>query len=132
MENELWPTIPDERTEPGVPDFARWGEAAPVVALSERLYSKTCTFASNIDDFGTRVSDPAVVNHIVNRLAFMGSHIADIVHLLSGKLDRSMIDPDHWLEVLEAFDGARRAFHEANGAAQAATAVMRNHTQIPR
>lgn len=115
-----------------MPDFARWGEAAPFVALSERLYSKTCTLASDIDDFGTRVSDPAVVNHIVNRLAFMGSHIADIVHSLSGKLDRSMIDLDHWLEVLEAFDGAKRAFREASGAAQAATEVLRNHTQFPR
>lgn len=132
MHNELWPTMPIERTEPGVPDFPRWGEAAPFVALSERLYSKTCMLASDIDEFGTRVSDPAVVNHIVNRLAFMGSRIADIVHSLSGKLDRSMIDLDHWLEVLEAFDGAKRAFHEANGAAQAATEVMRNHTQIPR
>lgn len=36
---------------PGVPDFPRWGEAAPFVALSERLYSKTCTLASDIDDF---------------------------------------------------------------------------------
>lgn len=132
MDKQLWPTAPGGYLEPGVPDFARWGEAAPFVALSERLYSKTCTLASNIDDFGTRVSDPAVVNHIVNRLAFVGSHIADIVHSLSGKLDRSMIDLDHWLEVLEAFDGAKRAFHEANGAAQAAAEVMRNHTQIPR
>ncbi|EHB57978.1 hypothetical protein MycrhDRAFT_0414 [Mycolicibacterium rhodesiae JS60] len=132
MENEIWPTMPIGSTEPGVPDFARWGEAAPFVALSERLFSKTCTLASDIDDFGTRVSDPAVVNHIVNRLAFMGSQIAHIVHSLSGKLDRSMIDLDHWLEVLEAFDSAKRAFHKANGAAQAATEVMRNHTQISR
>lgn len=124
--------MPTEPTEPGVPDFARWGEAAPFVALSECLYSKTCTLASDIDDFGTRVSNPEVVDHIVNRLAFMGSHIADIVHSLSGKLDRSMIDLDHWLEVLEAFDGAKRAFDEANGAAQAAAKVMHSHTQIPR
>lgn len=88
MHNELWPTMPIERTEPGVPDFPRWGEAAPFVALSERLYSKPCMLASDIDEFGTRVSDPAVVNHIVNRLAFMGSRIADIVHSLPGKLDR--------------------------------------------
>lgn len=131
-EQQLWHTAPSGRLEAGVPDFARWGEAAPFVALSERLYSNTCTLASDIDDFGTRVSDPAVVNHIVNRLAFVGSHIADIVYSLSGKLDRSMIDLDHWLEVLEAFDGAKRAFHEANGAAQAATEVMRSHMQVPR
>lgn len=73
-----------------------------------------------------------MIDHVVNLLAFMGSHIADIVHSLAGKLDRSTIDLDHWLEVLEAFDGAKRAFHEANEAAQAATKVMRNHTQIPR
>lgn len=115
-----------------MPDFPRWGDAAPFVALSERLFSKTCTLASDINDFGTRVSDSAVVNHIVNRLACMGWQIADIVHSLSGKLDRSMIDLDHWLEVLEAFDGAKRAFQEASGATQAATEVMRNHTQIPR
>ena len=132
MDEQLWHTAPSGHLEAGVPDFARWGEAAPFVTLSERLYSKTCTLASGVDDSGTRVSDPAVVNHIVNRLAFIGSHIADIVYSLSGKLDRSMIDRDHWLEVLEAFDGAKRAFHEANGAAQAATEVMRSHTEIPR
>lgn len=132
MDKQLWPTAPSGHLEPGVPDFPRWGDAAPFVALSERLFSKTCTLASDIDDFGTRVSDPAVVNHIVNRLACMGWQIADIVHSLSGKLDRSMIDLDHWLEVLEAFDGAKRAFQEASGATQAATEVMRNHTQIPR
>lgn len=102
-----------------------------MVALSERLYLKTCMLASDIDEFGTRVSDPAVVDHIVNRLAFMGSHIADIVQSLSAKLDRSVIDRDHWLEVLEALDRAQRAFREANGAARAATEVVRNHTQIP-
>ncbi|MDO3103722.1 hypothetical protein P5W02_13275 [Mycobacteroides abscessus subsp. abscessus] len=115
-----------------MPDFPRWGDAAPFVALSERLFSKTCTLASDIDDFGTRVSDPAVVNHIVNRLAGMSLISADIVRSLAGKLDRSMIDLDHWLEVLEAFDGAKRALQEASGATQAATEVMRNHTQIPR
>lgn len=132
MDKQLRPTAPNGNLEPGVPDFARWGDVAPLVALSERLHSKTRTLASDIDDFGTRVSDPAMVNHIVNRLAFVGSHIADIVYSLSGKLDRSMIDLDHWLEVLEAFDAAKRAFQEANGAAQAATEVMRSHTQIPR
>ncbi|WP_373235080.1 hypothetical protein [Mycobacterium marinum] len=132
MDEQLWPTAPSGHLESGVPDFPRWGDAAPFVALSERLFSKTCTLASGIDDFGTRVSDPAVVNHIVNRLACMGWQIADIVHSLSGKLDRSMIDLDHWLEVLEAFDDAKRAFQKASGATQAATEVMRNHTQIPR
>lgn len=132
MDEQHWPTGPSGYLEPGVPDFARWGEAAPLVALSERLYSKTCTLASHIDDFGTRVSDPAAVDRIVNRLAFMSSHIAEIVRSLAGKLDRSMIDLDHWFEILEAFDDAKRAFHEANEAAQAATEVMRNHTQIPR
>jgi len=132
MDEQLWPTAPSGHLEPGVPDFPRWGDAAPFVALSERLFSKTCTLASDIDDFGTRVSDPAVVNHIVNRLAYMSLISADIVRSLAGKLDRSMIDLDHWLEVSEAFHRAKRAFHEANGAAQAATEVMRNHTQIPR
>ena len=132
MDEQIWPRMPIESTQPGVPDFPRWGEAAPIVALSERLFSKTCTLASDIDDFGTRVSDPAVVNHIVNRLAYMSLISADIVRSLAGKLDPSMIDLDHWLEVSEAFHGAKRAFHEANGAAQAATEVMRNHTQIPR
>ncbi|MEX3653887.1 hypothetical protein ABFW14_12220 [Mycolicibacterium fortuitum] len=131
MDEQLRPIATSVFLDQGVPDFARWGDAAPFVALAERLHSKTCTLASDIDDFGTRVSDPAVVNHIVNRLAHMSMQIADIVHSLSGKMDRSMIDLDHWLEVLEAFDGAKRAFHEANGAAQAATEVMRNHTQIP-
>ncbi|ETZ98340.1 hypothetical protein I546_6897 [Mycobacterium kansasii 732] len=115
-----------------MPDFARWGEAAPFVALSERLHSKTCTLASNIDDFGTRVSDPAVVNHLVVRLAGTGLSIAEILQSVSGKLDRSLIDLDHWLEVLEAFDRAQRAFRDACGEAQAAAEVMRNHTQIPR
>lgn len=132
MDEQLSRTAPSGYLEPGVPDFGRWGDAAPFVALSERLHSKTCTLAGDIDIFGTRVIDPAVVNHIVNRLAYMSMHLGDIVRSLGGKLDRSMIDLDHWLEVLEAFDGAKRAFHEANGAAQAATEVMRNHTQIPR
>jgi hypothetical protein len=88
--------------------------------------------AGDTDEFGTRASNPAVVDHIVNRLAFTGSHIADIVQSMSVKLDRSSIDRDHWLEVLEAFERAQRAFREANRAAQAATAVVRNHTQIPR
>ncbi|OKH76816.1 hypothetical protein EB72_22855 [Mycobacterium sp. SWH-M1] len=132
MNNEIWPRMSIESTESGVPDLPRWEDAAPVVALFERLFSKTCTLASDIDDFGTRVSDPAVVSHIVNRLAYMSLISADIVRSLAGKLDRSMIDLDHWLEVSEAFHGAKRAFHEANGAARAATEAMRNHTQIPR
>ena len=65
-------------------------------------------------------------------MAALPTKSADIVRSLAGKLDRSMIDLDHWLEVSEAFHGAKRACHEANGAAQAATEVMRNHTQIPR
>lgn len=132
MDNELWPTMPNERTEPGVPNFPRWGEAAPLVAQSARLHSKMCTLASDIDDLGTRVSDPAVVDHLVTRLAGTGLSIAEILHSVSGKLDRSRIDLDHWLNVLEAFDRAQRAFRDACGEAQAAADVMRNHTQIPR
>lgn len=132
MDKQLWPTAPSGHLEPGVPDFPRWGEAAPLVALSERLYSKTCTLASDIDDFGTRVSDPAVVNHLVIRLAGTGLSIAEILHSVSGKLDRSLIDLDHWPDVLGAFDDAQRAFRDACGAAQAAIEVMRSHTQTPR
>jgi len=115
-----------------VPDFARWGDAAPFVALSERLHSKMCTLASDIDDFGTHVSDPVVVNHLVSRLAGTGLSIAEMLHSVSGKLDRSLIDLDHWQEVLEAFDDAQRAFRNACGAAQDAIEVMRNHTHAPR
>ncbi|NIH99243.1 hypothetical protein [Mycolicibacterium fluoranthenivorans] len=132
MEKQLWPTVPSGYLEPGVPDFPRWGEAAPLLALSERLHSEMCALASEIDDFGTRVSDPEVVNHLVIRLAGTGLSIAEILHSVSGKLDRSLIDLDHWLEVLEAFDDAQRAFRDACGAAQAAIEVMRNHTQMPR
>lgn len=114
-----------------MPDFARWGEAAPFVALSERLHSKMCRLASEIDDFGTRVSDPVVVNHLVLQLAGTGLSLAGIVHSVSGKLDRSLFDLDHWLKVLEAFDDAQRMFREACGAAQAAIEVMHNHTQLP-
>ncbi len=101
MEKQLWPTVPSGYLEPGVPDFPRWGEAAPLLALSERLHSEMCALASEIDDFGTRVSDPEVVNHLVIRLAGTGLSIAEILHSVSGKLDRSLIDLDHWLEVLE-------------------------------
>ena len=91
-----------------MPDPSRWGDAAPIVPLSERLHLKVCTLASDIDAFGTSVSDPAVVNHIINRLAFTSAKIVDIVGSSSGMLDRSMIDPDQWFEVLKAFDGAQR------------------------
>jgi len=131
MDQQLWPTAPSGHLEPGVPDFARWGDAAPFVALSEHLHSKMCTLASDIDDFGTHVSDPVVVNHLVIRLAGTGLSIAEILHSVSGKLDRSLIDLDHWQEVLEAFDDAQRAFRNACGAAQDAIEVMRNHTHVP-
>lgn len=132
MVRELWPTPPGEPTEPGVPDFARWGEAAPFVAQSEYLHSKMCTLSLDIDTFGADVGDHVVVNWIVNRLAGTGLTIADIVRALSVRLDWTNIDPDHTLEVMEAFDKARQSFTEACGAAQAATKALRDHTQFPR
>jgi hypothetical protein len=91
-----------------------------------------CTLANDIDAFGTRVSDPLVVNWIATRLAGTGLTIAEIVRSLSGKLDWALIDPDHWLEVAEAFDKATRASGEACSATQAAAEALRNHTQLPR
>jgi len=131
MVRELWPTPPGQPTDPGVPDFTRWGDSAPFVAQSEYLHAQMCTLSLDIDAFGADVGDPAVVNWIVNRLAGTGLTIADIVRSLSARLNWAIIDPDHTLEVLEAFDRARHAFTEACGAAQAATEALRNHTQIP-
>src|SRR3954471_21896175 len=132
MAIELWPTPPGEPTEPGIPDFARWGEAAPFVAQSEYLHARMCTLSLDIDALGSEVGDPAVVNWIANRLAGTGLTIADIVRSLAARLNWATIDPDHTLEVMEAFNRARHAFAEAAGAAQAATETLRNHTQTPR
>ena len=104
MASELWPTPPGEPTEPGTPDFARWGKAAPFVAQSEYLHARMCTLSLDIDAFGAEVGDPAVVNWIVNRLAGTGLTIADIVRSLSTGLNWATIDPDHTLEVMEAFN----------------------------
>jgi hypothetical protein len=131
MARELWPRPPGQPTESGVSDFERWGEAAPFVAQAEYLHSQMCTMSRDIDAFGADVGDTAVVNWIVNRLAGIGLTIADIVRSLSTRLNWATINPDHTLEVMEAFDRARHAFAEACEAAQAATETLRNHTQTP-
>lgn len=129
---ELWPTPPGRPTEAGVPDFGRWGDAAPLVAQSEHVHHLMSTLSLDIHATGLDAGDPAVVNWLVNRLAATSLTMADIVRSLSMMLNGSLIEPDHTIEVLEAFDTARHAFVDACGAAQAATGVLRNFTQVPQ
>jgi hypothetical protein len=126
---ELWPTPPGRFTELGVPDFKRWGDAAPLVASSEHLHRLMCTLSLDVDAVGLASGDPAVVNSVVTRLAGTGLIIADIVRSLSMTLDSTHIDPGHTVEVLEKFSTARQTFVDASGAAQAAAEALRNYTQ---
>jgi hypothetical protein len=90
------------------------------------------TLSLDIDAVGLDAGDPAVVNWLVNRLATTSLTIADVVRSLSMRLNSALIEPDHTIEVLEAFDTARQAFVDACGAAQTATGALRNYTQIPQ
>jgi hypothetical protein len=129
---ELWPTPPGRPTEPGVPDFERWGDAAPLVAQPEHLHRLMCTLSLDIGTAGLDAGDPAVVNWLVNRLAATSLTIADIVRSLSmtlnsadiesadiesADIESAYIEPGHSIEVLEAFDTACHAFVDACGAA---------------
>ena len=91
-----------------------------------------CTLSLDIDAAGFDAGDPAVVNWLVSRLTGTGLTIADIVRFLSMRLNSAFIEPDHTVEVLEAFDTARQALVDACGAAQAATEGLRNYTQLPQ
>ncbi len=91
-----------------------------------------CTLSLDIDAAGLDAGDPAVANWLVNRLAGTGLTIGEIVRSLSMMLNAAVIDRDHTIEVLEAFDTARQAFVDACGAAQAATEALRNYTQMRR
>jgi hypothetical protein len=48
-------------TEPFVPEFERWGDAARLVAQSEHLHRLMCTLSLDIDVTGFDAGDPAVV-----------------------------------------------------------------------
>jgi hypothetical protein len=87
-----------------------------------------CTLSRDVVGPRLDAGDPAVVNWLVNRLAATGLTIADIVRSLSMTLNNAFIDPEHTIEVLEAFDVARQSFIDACGAPQAATGALRNYT----
>ncbi|KRQ24607.1 hypothetical protein BKG82_13235 [Mycobacteroides chelonae] len=121
---ERWPQEPGLPAGADMPDFNRWGDAAPLILHSETLRTRMYILDGDIREVES-VGDPAVVNSIVRNLAGVALAQADVLGGLAMRLRTDLLAADQVADVLDAFEAARRTSAEACRAWQAAAKALR-------
>lgn len=121
---ERWPQEPGLPPGADMPDFNRWGDAAPLILHSEILRTRMYIFGGDLREVEL-VGDPAVVNRVISNLSGVALAQADVLAGLATRLRTDLLAADQVADVLNAFEAARRASAEACRAWQAAANALR-------
>ena len=121
---ERWPQEPGVPAGTDIPDFNRWGDAAPLIAHSETLRTRMYILDGDLREVES-VGDPAVVNRLVRNLAGVALAQADVLGSLAMRLRTDLLAGDQVPDVLNAFEAARRASADACRAWQSAAETLR-------
>lgn len=121
---ERWPQEPGVPVGEDMPDFNRWGDAAPLILHSETLRTRIYILNGDLKEVEP-VGDPAVVNRIIRNLAGVSLAQSDILGSLAIRLRTDLLAPDKVPDVVDAFEAARRASADACKAWQVAAETLR-------